>query len=63
MNGLPFIIFTISFSSSTVLLLGGRGQVLQEGQTGGVDIHGNGDGIGGLHQRHLLTDQPRYSKA
>ena len=36
---------------------GGRGQVLQEGQAGGVDIHGDGDGIGRLHQRHLLADQ------
>ena len=31
-------------------------QPLQEGQSGGVDVHGDGAGIGGLHQVHLLPD-------
>ena len=38
------------------LAAGGRGQVFQEGQTGGVNVHGDGEGIGSLHQFHLLPD-------
>ena len=32
-------------------------QSLQEGQTGGVDIHGDGAGIGGLYQIHFMADR------
>ena len=35
---------------------GGRCQPLEEGQAGGVDVHGDGKGICGLHQVHLLPD-------
>ena len=38
------------------LAAGGGRHVLQEGQAGGVDVHGDGKGIGGLHQIHLLAD-------
>ena len=39
-----------------VLLPAGGVMPLQEGQTGGVNVHGDGAGISGLYQVHLLPD-------
>ena len=39
------------------LAAGGGLHVLQEGQARGVDVHGDGKGIGGLYQLHLLPHQ------
>ena len=37
---------------------GGRVQVLQKRQTGGVNVHGNGKRAGGTHQGHLFCNRP-----
>ena len=46
---------TICWSSSTVCCRRGR-HVLQEGQACAVNVHGNGEGIGSLHQVQLFLD-------
>ena len=38
------------------LAAGGRGHILQEGQTGGIHIHGNGKAAAGLGLLHLGLD-------
>ena len=38
------------------LAAGGGSHPLQERQTGGVNVHGDGAGISGLYQIHFLTD-------